>query len=67
MKAQIQLLRPAQVAPLLGVTKRRVYQLIAAGQIPATKVGGAIRIPRDAWDEWLAGHRRAAMAAVRTR
>lgn len=58
-------LRPADVAPALGVTTGRVYQLIAAGEIPATKVGGSIRIPRDAWDEWLSKHRAAALAAVR--
>jgi len=58
-------LRPADVAPELGVTTGRVYQLIAAGVIPATKVGGSIRIPRDAWEEWLSEHRAAALAAIR--
>jgi len=58
-------LRPADVAPELGVTTGRVYQLIAAGVIPATRVGGSIRIPRDAWEQWLAKHRAAALAAVR--
>ena len=48
-----QFLRPLDIAPLLGVSTSRVYQLIAAGEIPATKVGGSIRIPRDAWQEWL--------------
>ncbi|MCK4414406.1 MAG: helix-turn-helix domain-containing protein [Candidatus Eisenbacteria sp.] len=51
------LLRPADVAPQLGVTTGRIYQLIASGVIPATRVGGAIRIPREAWEQWLATHR----------
>jgi excisionase family DNA binding protein len=60
MNGEQQFLRPADIGPLLGVTTGRVYQLIAAGEIPATKVGGSIRIPRDAWEEWL--HDRAAEA-----
>ena len=49
-----ELLKVRDVAPLLGVTSNRVYQLIAAGVIPATRVAGAIRIPRSAWLQWLA-------------
>jgi len=60
-------LSPADVSPALGVTTARVSQLIAAGEIPATRVGGSIRIPRDAWDEWLSKHRAAALAAIRPR
>jgi excisionase family DNA binding protein len=46
-------LRPSELAPLLGVGPSRVYQLIRAGLIPATRVGGAIRIPRTAWEAWV--------------
>ncbi len=60
-------LRPADLGPLLGVTTGRIYQLIAAGEIPSTRVGGTIRIPRSAWDEWVSGHARSALLAVRTR
>ena len=65
MEEKERLLRPADVAPLLGVTTGRVYQLIAAGQLPAVRIGGAIRIPRAAWDEWLTTQRERAMNAVR--
>jgi len=58
-------LRPADIAPELGVTTGRVYQLIAAGVIPATRVGGSIRIPRDAWEKWRSRHREAALASIR--
>jgi excisionase family DNA binding protein len=57
--------RPAEVAPMLNVTTGRLYQLIAAGEIPAVKVGGAIRIPRQAWEQWLAARRDEALQAVR--
>jgi len=60
-------LRPAEVAPLLGITTGRLYQLIAAGEVPAVKVGGAIRIPRQAWDQWLAKQRDRALEAVRAK
>lgn len=53
MSGNAEFLRPAEVAPLLGVTTGRVYQLIAEGLIPATRVGGALRIPRAAWELWL--------------
>jgi excisionase family DNA binding protein len=47
-------LKVRDVAPSLGVSVGRVYQLIASGEIPAARVGGAIRIPRQAWENWLA-------------
>jgi excisionase family DNA binding protein len=59
------LLRAADIAPLLGITTGRVYQLIADGAIPAVRVGGAIRIPRRAWDEWLTRKKRSALASLR--
>lgn len=54
MKEQQELLRPSDLAPLLGVTTSRVYQLIAARVLPAVRVGGAIRVPREAWQRWVA-------------
>ena len=58
-------LRPADIAPLLGVTTGRIYQLIAAGEIPAVRLGRAWRVPRAAWDEWLQEKVGEALAAVR--
>jgi excisionase family DNA binding protein len=49
-----EVLRPGELAPLLGVTRAHVYRLIAKGAIPAVRIGGAIRIPRAAWKSWLA-------------
>ena len=47
------LLRASDVAALVGVTTGRIYQLIAAGKLPAVRDGRMIRIPRAAWEQWL--------------
>ena len=46
-------LRPAEIASVLGLTTGRVYQLAREGEIPFTRVGRSIRVPREAWEEWL--------------
>jgi excisionase family DNA binding protein len=65
MNADRQFLRAGDIASMLGVTTGRVYQLIAAGEIPVVKVGGAIRIPRSAWAQWLEGQTEAALGSLR--
>jgi excisionase family DNA binding protein len=47
------MMRPADVARELGVSKGRAYALIRAGEVPSACIGGAIRIPRAAWESWL--------------
>jgi excisionase family DNA binding protein len=58
-------LRPAEIAPLLGVTSGRICQLVAAGVIPATRRGRAIYIPRVAWERWLTEQGELAISAAR--
>jgi excisionase family DNA binding protein len=65
MDDTMELLRPADIAPSLGVGTGRVYQLIAEGVTPAVRVGGSLRIPRAAWQQWLAHQRDRAMSTVR--
>ena len=48
------LMRPTDVARLLNLSTERVYQLIRARELPSVRVGGALRIPRPAWEKWLA-------------
>ena len=60
-------LSAADAAALLGMTTGRVYQLIAAGVIPATRRGRAVIIPRRAWDRWRAAETEAALANQRGR
>ena len=57
-------LRPREVAALLGVTRDRIYTLVRAREIPSTKVGGAIRIPRDAWERWVSAKSKQALAGT---
>lgn len=37
--------KPAELAPMLGVSTRSVYRAIAAGEIPAERVAGCLLIP----------------------
>ena len=60
-----ELLRVVDVAPVCGVTPSRIYQMIAAGQIPAVRVAGSIRIPRAALEAWLAEQSDLALGAVK--
>ena len=64
MNGEKEMLRPVDVASLLGVTKGRVYQLIAARELPAIRVGGALRIPRAAWEAWLKRRSREALGSL---
>ena len=65
MPSEIEMLRPADIAGRLDVTVGRIYQLIAAGVIPVVRVGGSLRIPVAAWDEWLRGRSEEALASLR--
>ena len=58
-------LKPAEVGPLLGLSTGRIYQLIADGVLPSVRIGGAIRIPRAAWEAWLEEQKARALEAVR--
>ena len=62
MPNEIEMLRPADIARRLGITSSRVYQLIAEDVIPSVRVGGAIRIPRAAWETWLQTRSQEALA-----
>ncbi len=42
------------VARLLGISRNRMYDLIAENEIPHIRLGHRIIVPRAALDEWLA-------------
>ncbi len=50
---QSELLRPRELESIVGLKQARIYQLLKAGVIPSTRVGGSIRIPRRALETWL--------------
>jgi excisionase family DNA binding protein len=39
------LLRPREVADLIGVSRSTAYELINTGQIPSLRIGGMLRVP----------------------
>jgi excisionase family DNA binding protein len=48
------LLRPEEVAELIGVGRTKVYELIGSGLIRSVKIGNSRRVPRIAVDEFVA-------------
>ena len=48
------LLRPAEVAELLGIGRSKAYELIAGGSIPAVRLGASVRVPADSLRVWIA-------------
>jgi len=47
------LLTVQEAAQLLRIGRSLAYHLVARGEIPAIRLGKAIRIPRDALNEWV--------------
>ena len=47
------LLRPSEVAESLGVSRSKVYTLIAEGKIPTIRVGASVRVPVEALRAWV--------------
>ena len=41
------LLRPAEVAVMLGIGKSKTYELIGSGVIPSVRIGKCVRVPAD--------------------
>lgn len=53
------------LSTMLGVTPQRIYQLLAAGHLPAVTIGGRRLVPKEAWEKWLVEQNERALAAVR--
>jgi excisionase family DNA binding protein len=47
------MLRPAEAADAIGVSRARCYELIAQGKIPSIRIGGSIRVPVAALRQWI--------------
>mgnify|MGYP005758860251 FL=1 len=45
----------AEVAVLLNVSKRSVYNLCASGELKSVRIGTKLRISKKSFDEWLDG------------
>ena len=47
------LYRPAEAAAAIGVSRSRMYELIASGEIPSLRIGGSLRVPVDPLRRWV--------------
>jgi excisionase family DNA binding protein len=50
-------LKVEQVAEILGVSKRRAYEIMDLKTFPLLKVGRSKRVSRDAFFQWLEGQK----------
>ena len=47
------LLRPPEVAEVLGIGRSKVYELLAQGTLPLVRVGRSIRVPAVELRRWV--------------
>ena len=47
------LYRPGEAAEAIGVSRSRMYELLASGEIPSVNVGNVKRVPVDKLREWV--------------
>ena len=47
------LLKPMEVAEVLGVGRTRIYELLATKELPSIRVGRTIRVPVAALQRWV--------------
>jgi len=47
------LLRPTEVADLLGIGRSKVYELISGGVIPSLRIGASVRVPVESLRAWI--------------
>ncbi|CAD7850030.1 MAG: Periplasmic molybdate-binding protein/domain [Olavius algarvensis Gamma 3 endosymbiont] len=58
-------LTTSELAALLRIKQRKVYDLAASGEVPCSRATGKLLFPRQAIDAWLAGNSNAPAAAAR--
>lgn len=45
--------RMLEAARVLGISRSKVYELAARGEIPVIRIGASVRVPAAALDRWL--------------
>jgi excisionase family DNA binding protein len=48
------LLRPVEAAEVIGVSRSKLYELLASGDLPSVRIGASVRVPVDALRAWIA-------------
>ena len=46
-------LRPTEAATLAGLSTRAIYRAVQRGELQAVRLCSRLRIPREAFDEWI--------------
>jgi len=47
------LLRPAEVADTLGLSRSKIFELLAARELPAVRIGRSTRVARAELEQWI--------------
>ena len=47
------LLKATEAGKLLGLGRSKVFAMVAAGELPAIRIGRSVRIPRQALERWI--------------
>jgi excisionase family DNA binding protein len=47
------LYRPIEAADAIGVSRTRIYQVLASGELPSIRIGTSVRVPADKLREWI--------------
>lgn len=63
MAAMSEYLTTRELADLLRIKERKVYDLAASGSVPCVRATGKLLFPRQAIDDWLGRHRDGAAVA----
>jgi len=50
------LLRPEEAARVLGIGRSKLFELLAAGELPVVRIGRSTRIPAPALQRWVEQH-----------
>jgi len=51
-----QLLRPIEVAQLLGIGRSTVYEMLRTGELPSCRFGTSLRVPWGKLKRWIEAH-----------
>jgi len=58
-----ELLRPEEVAQILGIGRTKLYSMIRQGELPVLRIGRLVRIPQSQLDSWITERVRASRVA----
>ncbi len=51
--SSVELLRVADAAKLLSLSRTKVYEMVEAGELPVVRIGTAVRIPHRRLLDWI--------------